>query len=44
MIKIAVLDDYQNVFEQIININTYKNKFEFTVFNDHFESEEDRTT
>ena len=40
MIKIAVLDDYQNVFEQIININTYKNKFEFTVFNEHFENEE----
>jgi len=40
MIKIAVLDDYQNVFEQIVNINTYKNKFEFTVFNEHFENEE----
>ena len=40
MIKIAVLDDYQNVFEQIININTYKNKFEFTVFNEHFVNEE----
>ena len=40
MIKVAILDDYQNVFEQIININTYKNKFEFTVFNEHFENEE----
>ena len=40
MIKIAVLDDYQNVFKQIVNINQYKEKFEFTIFNEHFESEE----
>ena len=40
MIKIAVLDDYQNIFEQIINTNNYKEKFEFTIFNEHFESEE----
>ena len=35
MIKIAVLDDYQNIFEQIVNTNNYKDKFEFTVFNEH---------
>jgi phosphoglycerate dehydrogenase-like enzyme len=40
MIKIAVLDDYQNIFEQIVNTNNYKDKFEFTVFNEHFENEE----
>ena len=40
MIKIAVLDDYQNIFEKIINNNNYKEKFEFTIFNEHFESEE----
>ena len=41
MIKVAILDDYQNIFEQIVDTNAYKNKFEFTVFNEHFESEED---
>ena len=40
MIKVAVLDDYQNVFEQIVNTNNYKDKFEFVVFNEHFENEE----
>jgi len=40
MIKIAVLDDYQNIFEQIVNTNNYKDKFEFVVFNEHFENEE----
>ena len=40
MIKVAVLDDYQNVFEEIINIENYQDKFEFTIFNETFESEE----
>ena len=39
-IKVAVLDDYQNVFEEIINIENYQDKFEFTIFNEAFESEE----
>ena len=41
MIKVAVLDDYQNVFEQIIDTDNYKNKYEFTVFNEPFTSEEE---
>ena len=40
MIKVAVLDDYQNVFEEIINIENHQDKFEFTIFNEAFESEE----
>ena len=32
MIKVAVLDDYQNAFEQIVNVDKYKDKFEFKVF------------
>ena len=32
MIKVAILDDYQNVFEQIIDTNVYKDKFEFKYF------------
>jgi len=39
MIKVAVLDDYQNVFKQIIDIQNYSNKFEFKVFNEPFQSQ-----
>ncbi len=39
MLKVAVLDDYQNVFSQIINIDEYKSKYEFIVFNQPFQSE-----
>lgn len=39
MIKVAILDDYQNVFEQIIDTNLYKDKFEFKIFNEHFLTE-----
>ena len=41
MIKIAVLDDYQNVFEQIVNIDLYKDKFEFKIFHDAFKNEQE---
>ena len=27
MLKVAVLDDYQNIFSQVINIDDYKNKY-----------------
>ena len=37
MIKVAVLDDYQNIFEQIINVENYKEKFDFYVFKEKFE-------
>ena len=39
MLKVAVLDDYQNIFNQIINIEDYKSKYEFTIFNEHFKNE-----
>jgi len=41
MIKVAVLDDYQNAFSQIINIEKYKDKFEFKVFNEPFADEKE---
>ncbi len=41
MIKIAVLDDYQNIFEQIVDTESYKNIFEFQIFNESFNSEEE---
>ena len=31
MIKVAVLDDYQNVFQQIVEVDKYKDKFDFKV-------------
>ena len=39
MLKVAVLDDYQNVFSQIVNINDFKSKYEFTIFNEPFQNE-----
>jgi D-3-phosphoglycerate dehydrogenase len=39
MIKVAILDDYQNTFEHIIETDRYTNKYEFKVFNEHFASE-----
>ena len=41
MIKVAVLDDYQNAFSQIINIEKYKDKFEFKVFDGPFADEKE---
>ena len=32
MIKIAILDDYQDVFQQIVEIEKYKKKFDFHIF------------
>ena len=32
MLKVAVLDDYQNVLCQIINTDNYKSKYDFTIF------------
>ena len=39
MIKIAVLDDYQNIFHEFIDIEKYKGKYEFTIFNEPFQNE-----
>ena len=36
MIKVAVLDDYQDAFRQIVDIEKYKDKFDFKVFKNHF--------
>ena len=41
MINVAVLDDYQNVFEEFIDKNKYKDHYAFTVFNDPFQNEEE---
>jgi len=41
MIKVAVLDDYQNIFEQIVDLDSHKDKFEFTIFNETFQNEKE---
>ena len=41
MIKVAVLDDYQNAFQQIVNTEKYKDKFDFKVFNEPFVDEKE---
>ena len=39
MIKVAILDDYQDAFRQIVDIEKYKDKFEFKIFNNPFSNE-----
>jgi phosphoglycerate dehydrogenase-like enzyme len=39
MIKVAILDDYQNAFEHIIEVDDYKEKYNFKVFNETFANE-----
>ena len=39
MIKVAVLDDYQNIFCEFIDTEKYKDKYEFTIFNQPFANE-----
>ncbi len=41
MIKVAVLDDYQDAFLQIIDVEKYKDKFEFIIFNNSFINEKE---
>ncbi|MDC0529883.1 D-2-hydroxyacid dehydrogenase family protein [Pelagibacteraceae bacterium] len=40
MIKVAVLDDYQDVFRQIVDIEKYKDKYDFKIFNNPFLEED----
>ena len=42
MIKVAVLDDYQDAFRQIVDVEKYKDKFDFKVFNNPFSDEKER--
>ena len=41
MIKVAVIDDYQNAFKQIVDIEKYQDKFDFKVFNEPFVDEKE---
>ena len=39
MIKVAVIDDYQSAFKEVINIEKFKDKFDFKIFNEVFNDE-----
>ena len=39
MIKVAVLDDYQNIFKEIVDIEKFKEKYNFKIFNEAFNDE-----
>ena len=41
MIRVAVLDDYQDAFQQIIEVENYKDKFEFKIFTNPFIDEKE---
>ena len=41
MIKVAVLDDYQNAFEEVVDTEKLKNKFDFKIFNEAFNNEDE---
>ena len=41
MIKVAILDDYQNAFEHIVEKDKYKDKYDFKVFNEPFANKEE---
>ena len=41
MIKIAVLDDYQNIFREFIDIDKHKDKYDFTIFNQPFANKDE---
>ncbi|MDC3157064.1 D-2-hydroxyacid dehydrogenase family protein [Candidatus Pelagibacter bacterium] len=41
MLKVAVLDDYQNAFQQIVDEDKHKDRFEFKVFNNPFNDEKE---
>ena len=41
MIKVAVLDDYQDAFQQIVDVEKYKGKYDFKIFNNPFLDEKE---
>ena len=41
MHKVAVLDDYQNIAKDFIDFNKLSSKYEFQIFNQPFENEDD---
>jgi len=40
MIKVAILDDYQNVSQEFVDLKKLSGKYEIKIFNEPFENEE----
>ena len=41
MLKVAILDDYQNVSQQFVNLEKLSGKYEFKIFSEPFNDEAD---
>ena len=41
MLKVAILDDYQNVSHEFVNLKNLSKKYEFKIFSEPFLEEED---
>ena len=41
MLKVAILDDYQNVSQQFVDLKKLSGKYEFKIFSEPFENEAD---
>ena len=41
MLKVAILDDYQNVSQQFVDLKKLSGKYEFKIFNEPFVNEAD---
>ena len=41
MIKVAVLDDYQDIFREFVDVEKYKDKYDFKIFTKPFENEDE---
>ena len=41
MLKVAILDDYQNVSQQFVDLEKLSGKYEFKVFSEPFDDETD---
>ena len=41
MLKVAILDDYQNISQQFVDLKKLSGKYEFKIFSEPFSDEED---
>ena len=41
MLKVAILDDYQNVAQEFIDLKNLSSKFDIEIFSEPFENEDD---
>ena len=41
MLKVAILDDYQNIAQEFIDLKNLSSKFDIEIFSEPFENEDD---